>query len=332
MASMKQAVIAIVGPTASGKSAIALQIARAAKAKGKIIEIISMDSALVYRGMNIGTAKPSRSELEEITHHGIDITEPEVAYSAAKFSKDAKQWLKEIEARGHIPLIVGGTMLYWRALAHGLSEMPAANPEIRFKLEQDAAERGWPAIHAELEKVDPIAAARIEMNDSQRIQRALEIYLSTGKSMSAWQNESPTTSGRSNDPISPDIPLNFRLFSIEPSDRSVLHERIAKRFEIMMQEGFLEEMKSLHQNPKLHPDLPSMRAVGYRQGWDYLDQKINFQEFQEQAIAATRQLAKRQLTWLRGIQDKQVIDPLNEDDLKKCEQDILAHYGIREFN
>jgi tRNA dimethylallyltransferase len=269
--------------------------------------------------MNIGTAKPSRSELEEITHHGIDITEPEVAYSAAKFSKDAKQWLKEIEARGHIPLIVGGTMLYWRALAHGLSEMPAASPEIRLKLEQDAAERGWPAIHAELEKVDPIAAARIEMNDSQRIQRALEIYLSTGKSMSAWQNESPTTSGRSNDPISPDIPLNFRLFSIEPSDRSVLHERIAKRFEIMMQEGFLEEMKSLHQNPKLHPDLPSMRAVGYRQ-------------FQEQAIAATRQLAKRQLTWLRGIQDKQVIDPLNEDDLKKCEQDILAHYGIREFN
>lgn len=326
----KQSVIAIVGPTASGKSAIAMRIARAAKAKGKVIEIISMDSALVYRQMDIGTAKPSRSELAEITHHGIDITEPEIAYSAAKFAKDAKQWLKEIEARGHIPLIVGGTMLYWRALAHGLSEMPAANPEIRLKLEQDAAEKGWPAIHAELEKVDPIAAARIELNDSQRIQRALEIYLSTGKSMSAWQNESPTQSGRGKNANSSDAPLNFRLFSIEPSDRSILHERIAKRFEIMMKEGFLEEMKLLHQNPNLHPDLPSMRAVGYRQAWDYLDEKITFQEFQDQAIAATRQLAKRQLTWLRGIQEKQVIDPLNEDDLNQCEQDILAHYGISE--
>lgn len=328
MAVFKQPVITIVGPTASGKSGIALQIARAAKAKGKIIEIISMDSALVYRGMDIGTAKPSQSERAEIPHHGIDITAPETTYSAAKFAKDAKQWLKEIEARGHIPLIVGGTMLYWRALAHGLSDMPAANPDIRLKLEQDAQEKGWPAIHAELAKVDPEAAARIEMNDSQRIQRALEIYLSTGKTMSAWQKENPTTSGRGNDANSLDTPLNFRLISIEPSDRSVLHDRIAKRFELMIQEGFLDEMKLLHQNPSLHPDLPSMRAVGYRQGWDYLDQKINFQEFQEQAIAATRQLAKRQLTWLRGISDKRVVDSLNEADLKQCEQEILAHYGI----
>ena len=328
MAAFKQPVITIVGPTASGKSGIALQIARAAKAKGKIIEIISMDSALVYRGMDIGTAKPSQSERAEIPHHGIDITAPETAYSAAKFAKDAKQWLKEIEARGHIPLIVGGTMLYWRALAHGLSDMPAANPDIRSKLEQDAQEKGWPAIHAELAKVDPEAAARIEMNDSQRIQRALEIYLSTGKTMSAWQKENPTTSGRGSDANSLDTPLDFRLISIEPSDRSVLHDRIAKRFELMIQEGFLNEMKLLHQNPSLHPDLPSMRAVGYRQGWDYLDQKINFQEFQEQAIAATRQLAKRQLTWLRGISDKRVVDSLNEADLKQCEQEILAHYGI----
>ena len=320
----QEAVISIVGPTASGKSAMAMQVARQAKKLGKTVEIISMDSALVYRGMDIGTAKPSTSEMAEVVHHGINIADPETPYSAAKFAKDAKQWVKEIQARNHIPLIVGGTMLYWRALAHGLSDMPAASPEIRLQIENQAKELGWAAIHEQLAKVDPTTAARLEKNDAQRVQRALEIYLQSGKTMSEWLNEQPKESGRGDG----DIPLNLRLLSIEPSDRSVLHERIAKRFEIMIEEGFLNEMETLHKNPLLHPDLPSMRAVGYRQGWDYLDGTINFEEFKNQAIAATRQLAKRQLTWLRGISDREVFDPLNPLDLNRCEQVCLAHYQL----
>jgi tRNA dimethylallyltransferase len=328
-----QAVIAIVGPTASGKSAIAMQIARTAKSLGKTVEIISMDSALVYRGMDIGTAKPSKSEMQEVRHHGIDIAEPEDPYSAAKFVHDAKQWLDEIRARNNIPLIVGGTMLYWRALAHGLSNMPAASPEIRAEIEERAAKLGWPAIHDELAQVDPETAARLEKNDTQRVQRALEIYLQSGKPMSEWLQEQPKDSGRgegggSGDSDDHNTPINLHLISIEPSNRSVLHDRIAKRFDIMMAEGFLDEMKALHQNPRLHPDLPSMRAVGYRQAWDYLDGNISFQEFQDQAIAATRQLAKRQLTWLRGIQTKEVVDSLDSSLMKQCEQDVLAHYQI----
>jgi len=323
-------VIAIVGPTASGKSLLAMAIARSAKQLGKTIEIISMDSALVYRGMDIGTAKPSKAEIQEVRHHGIDIANPEDPYSAAKFALDAKQWLKEIRERNNIPLIVGGTMLYWRALAHGLSNMPAASPEIRAEIELRASKLGWPAIHDELARVDPKTAARLEKNDAQRVQRALEIYLLSGKTMSEWLQEQPKESGRgeTDDKANGDAPLNLRLISIEPSDRSVLHDRIAKRFEFMMAEGFLDEMKALRQNPRLHQDLPSMRAVGYRQAWDHLEGNITFQEFQNQAIAATRQLAKRQLTWLRGIQLKEVVDPLDSSQMKKCEQDVLAHYEI----
>ena len=325
----EQPVITIVGPTASGKSSLAMAIARSAKQLGQTIEIISMDSALVYKGMDIGTAKPSKSEMQEVPHHGIDIAEPEDPYSAAKFVLDAKQWLKEIRARNNIPLIVGGTMLYWRALAHGLSNMPAASPEIRAEIESRAAKLGWPAIHEELAQVDPETAARLEKNDAQRVQRALEIYLQSGKPMSEWLQEQPKDSGRGEGSGEDhNAPMNLRLISIEPSDRSVLHERIAKRFEIMMAEGFLDEMKALRQNPRLHPDLPSMRAVGYRQAWDHLDGNITFQEFQDQAIAATRQLAKRQLTWLRGMQTKEVIDSLDESQMKQCEQDVLAHYQI----
>ena len=324
-----QAVITIVGPTASGKSSLAMAIARSAKQLGKTVEIISMDSALVYRGMDIGTAKPSKSEMQEVRHHGIDIAEPEDPYSAAKFAHDAKQWLDEIRARNNIPLIVGGTMLYWRALAHGLSNMPAASPEIRAEIEERAAKLGWLAIHDELAQVDPETAARLEKNDTQRVQRALEIYLQSGKPMSEWLQEQPKDSGRGEGGGEDhNAPMNLRLISIEPSDRSALHERIAKRFEVMMAAGFLDEMKVLRQNPRLHPDLPSMRAVGYRQAWDHLDGNITFQEFQDQAIAATRQLAKRQLTWLRGMQTKEVIDSLDERQMKKCEQDVLAHYQI----
>jgi tRNA dimethylallyltransferase len=324
-----QAVITIVGPTASGKSSLAMAIARSAKQLGKTVEIISMDSALVYRGMDIGTAKPSKSEMQEVRHHGIDIAEPEDPYSAAKFAHDAKQWLDEIRARNNIPLIVGGTMLYWRALAHGLSNMPAASPEIRAEIEARAAKLGWPAIHDELAQVDPETAARLEKNDTQRVQRALEIYLQSGKPMSEWLQEQPKDSGRGEcGGEDHNTPMNLRLISIEPSDRAVLHERIAKRFDIMMAEGFLDEMKVLRQNPRLHPDLPSMRAVGYRQAWDHLDGNITFQEFQDQAIAATRQLAKRQLTWLRGMQSKEVIDSLDEGQMKRCEQDVLTHFQI----
>lgn len=320
----QEAVISIVGPTASGKSAMAMQVARQAKKLGKTVEIISMDSALVYRGMDIGTAKPSASEMAEVVHHGINIANPETPYSAAKFAKDAKQWVIEVQERNNIPLIVGGTMLYWRALAHGLSDMPAASPEIRLQIEEQARELGWAAIHDQLAKVDPASAARLEKNDAQRVQRALEIYLQSGKPMSEWLKEQPKDSGRGDG----DIPLHLRLISIEPSDRAVLHARIAKRFELMIEQGFLEEMEILHKNPQLHPDLPSMRAVGYRQGWDYLDGKINFEEFKDQAIAATRQLAKRQLTWLRGISDREAFDSLNETDMHRCEQVCLAHYQL----
>jgi len=323
-------VITIVGPTASGKSSLAMAVTRLAKQLGKTIEIISMDSALVYRGMDIGTAKPSKSEMQEVRHHGIDIAEPEDPYSAAKFAHDAKQWLKEIRERNNIPLIVGGTMLYWRALAHGLSNMPAASPEIRAEIESRATKLGWPAIHDELAQVDPETAARLEKNDAQRVQRALEIYLLSGKTMSEWLQEQPKESGRGDASGGDDhnAPVNLRLISIEPSDRSVLHERIARRFEHMITAGFLDEMKVLRQNPRLHPNLPSMRAVGYRQAWDHLDSNITFQEFQDQVTAATRQLAKRQLTWLRGIEVKAVVDSLDESQMKRCEQDVLAHYQI----
>jgi tRNA dimethylallyltransferase len=329
----EQPVITIVGPTASGKSSLAMAIARSAKQLGKTIEIISMDSALVYRGMDIGTAKPSKSQIQEVRHHGIDITEPEDPYSAAKFAHDAKQWLKEIQKRNNIPLIIGGTMLYWRALAYGLSSMPTASPQIRAEIESRAAKLGWPAIHDELARVDPKTAARLEKNDAQRVQRALEIYLLSGKTMSEWLQEQPKNSGRGNgtsgsDSDNSDTPINLRLISIEPSDRSVLHERIAQRFELMIAEGFLDEMKVLRQNSRLHPNLPSMRAVGYRQAWDHLDGNITFQEFQDQAIAATRQLAKRQLTWLRGMEAKEVVDSLDENQMKQCEQDVLTHYQI----
>jgi tRNA dimethylallyltransferase len=319
-----EAVISLVGPTASGKSAMSMRFARAAKKHGRTIEIISMDSALVYRGMDIGTAKPSKEEMQEVIHHGIDIANPEDPYSAARFAKDAKQWIQEIRARGNIPLIVGGTMLYWRALAHGLSNMPTASPEIRADIEERAKELGWHAIYDELAQVDPITAARLEKNDAQRIQRALEIFIQSGKPMSEWLKEEPKDTGRGDS----DIPVNLRLISIEPSDRSVLHSRIAQRFEIMMDQGFLEEMQALRGNTALHPDLPSMRAVGYRQAWQYLDGNINLEELKDQSIAATRQLAKRQLTWLRGIAEREVFDPLSESDMDRCEQVCLAHHQI----
>jgi tRNA dimethylallyltransferase len=293
-----------------------------------------MDSALVYQGMDIGTAKPSALEMDEVTHHGINIAHPEKTYSAAKFAKDARKWIQEICKRGNIPVIVGGTMLYWRALAHGLSNMPTASPKIRAAIELQASQEGWHAIHDELAKVDPETAARLEKNDTQRVQRALEIYLQSGKPMSTWLKEEPKETGRGDSDSTdhsddPDIPLNLRLLSIEPSDRAALHQRIAQRFDLMMTQGFLNEMRLLKDNVKLHPDLPSMRAVGYRQAWQYLDGAITLEELKDQSIAATRQLAKRQLTWLRGMSHREIFDPLLDSEMDRCEQVCLAHYQIK---
>jgi len=253
-------------------------------------EIVSMDSAQVYRGMDVGTAKPSAQERREVPHHLIDILDPTGAYSAGRFREDAIRLVGEISARGAIPLIVGGTMLYYRVLAQGLDELPAADPALRAQLDREAAEKGWPALHAELARVDPKTAARLEPGDAQRIQRALEVFRTTGKPLSALH------SGRTNA-----LPFVLKAFALMPADRAELHQRIAGRFEAMLQSGLVEELRSLRSRYELNAQLPSMRAVGYRQAWRFLENEIDMKELRETGIAATRQLAKRQLTWLRSL-------------------------------
>ena len=289
----EQKVIAIMGPTASGKTAAALAIAREVPA-----EIISVDSALVYRDMNIGTAKPNAEELAAAPHHLIDIIDPSEAYSVAQFLNDSARLVKEIRARGKLPILVGGTMMYYKALMNGIDDLPPADAAIRAQLDADMALIGAPGLHARLTEVDPVTAARLQPNDSQRIQRALEIYMLTGKAMSSLIAQQPRAA----------MPFEMTSLSLEPSDRSVLHERIAKRFDIMLEQGFLDEVRQLKQRPDLHPELPSIRCVGYRQAWDYLEGSINYEEMRERGIIATRQLAKRQLTWLRSIPERIVID------------------------
>lgn len=289
----EQKVIAIMGPTASGKTAAALAIAREVPA-----EIISVDSALVYRDMNIGTAKPNAEELAAAPHHLIDIIDPSEAYSVAQFLNDSARLVKEIRARGKLPILVGGTMMYYKALMNGIDDLPPADAGIRAQLDTDMALIGAPGLHARLTEVDPVTAARLQPNDSQRIQRALEIYMLTGKAMSSLIAQQPRAA----------MPFEMTSLSLEPSDRSVLHERIAKRFDIMLEQGFLDEVRRLKQRPDLHPELPSIRCVGYRQAWDYLEGSINYEEMRERGIIATRQLAKRQLTWLRSIPERIVID------------------------
>jgi tRNA dimethylallyltransferase len=294
-------VIALAGPTASGKTAAAMAIARVHDA-----EIISVDSALVYRGMDIGTAKPSPGERAAVPHHLIDIRDPLQPYSAAEFASDATRLISDINARGRLALLVGGTMLYFKALFEGLDEMPAADPALRAAIEFEAAARGWPALHDELKHVDPVTAARLAPNDSQRIQRALEVFRATGRPLSAFHAK-----GRSK----PDAWAGVALFSLEPTQRSWLHERIAQRFDAMLQMGFLDEVKALRARGDLHADLPSMRCVGYRQAWELLDAHeatgeptaFPIERLREQGIAATRQLAKRQLTWLRSLPQRHVI-------------------------
>jgi tRNA dimethylallyltransferase len=289
----EQKVIAIMGPTASGKTAAALAIAREVPA-----EIISVDSALVYRDMNIGTAKPNAEELAAAPHHLIDIIDPSEAYSVAQFLNDSARLVKEIRARGKLPILVGGTMMYYKALMNGIDDLPPADAAIRAQLDADMALIGAPGLHARLTEVDPVTAARLQPNDSQRIQRALEIYMLTGKAMSSLIAQQPRAA----------MPFEMTSLSLEPSVRSVLHERIAKRFDIMLEQGFLDEVRQLKQRPDLHPELPSIRCVGYRQAWDYLEGSINYEEMRERGIIATRQLAKRQLTWLRSIPERIVID------------------------
>ncbi len=296
------AVPCIVGPTASGKTAAALRIAREFAARGRRVEIVSMDSALVYRGMDIGTAKPGLDERAAAPHHLLDVCDPTQAYSAAQFVADARRLVTEIRARGALPLIVGGTMLYLRALRSGLSDLPEADPALRARIDADAAARGWPALHARLAEVDPTTAVRLAPTDAQRIQRALEVWMLTGQPLSAhFASPERSDSAPSADPAP-------RLIALEPSDRSILHRRIAERFDAMIDAGFLDEVRALRARGDLSPALPSMRAVGYRQAWVHLDGGIPFETFRDQAIAATRQLAKRQLTWLRSMPDRQVVD------------------------
>lgn len=305
-------ILCIAGPTGAGKTNLAMRLAEHARTRGKTVELISMDSALVYRGLDIGSAKPTLAERAAVSHHLIDILEPTEAYSAARFASDTKHLISEIRGRGNVPVIVGGTMLYWRAFAYGLSTLPPADPVIRARLDARGNALGWPALHAELMKVDPITAARLEPNDSQRVQRALEVMESTGKAMSAWLAESPSDDGRSGSLI----PDGLRLVSLEPLERAQLHQNLETRFDAMLGAGLIEEVKALRVMPGIHADLPALRAVGYRQVWEYLEGHINVEQMRYKALAATRQLGKRQLTWLRAIEDRVVFNPFDPDQLR----------------
>ncbi|WP_256645356.1 tRNA (adenosine(37)-N6)-dimethylallyltransferase MiaA [Thermomonas paludicola] len=291
--------IALMGPTASGKSAYALRLAQ--RLDG---EIVSVDSALVYRGLDIGAAKPSRAELAQVPHHLIDLRQPWQPYSAAEFAGDARAAIGGIVARGKLPILAGGTGLYFRALLEGLSGMPPADAATRAAISAEAQAHGWAALHAELARVDPGAAARIHATDAQRIQRALEVYRLSGRPISAWQRDA---SGQR-------LPLNVLKLVLAPPQREILHARIEQRFDAMLAAGFLEEVRALRALPELaaHPrplDLPAVRAVGYRQAWEHLNGDSSAAGFRERAIAATRQLAKRQYTWLRGELDARWFDP-----------------------
>jgi tRNA dimethylallyltransferase len=284
----------LLGPTASGKTAAAL-----AFAARRPVEIVSVDSALVYRGMDIGTAKPTPAERAVAPHHLIDIRDPAAAYSAADFRADALRVAGEILARGSEPLFVGGTMLYYKALTQGLNDLPAANPDVRAELDAEAARDGWPALHARLARVDPATAARLAPNDSQRIQRALEVFMLTGEPMSALL-AAPARDAQ--------LPYRFVPIALEPSERGVLHERIARRFDAMLAAGFVDEVQRLRARHDLHLGLPSMRCVGYRQVWEHLDGATDYATMRDKGVFATRQLCKRQLTWLRAMPERIVVD------------------------
>ncbi len=287
--------IALMGPTASGKTALAVEWAKRLESA-----VISVDSALVYRGLDIGSAKPDAQTMGRARHELIDIRDAHEVYSAAEFARDALAAMLQLSEAGKVPVLAGGTGLYFRALLDGLSEMPEADADMRAQIQLEADRDGWPALHLELARVDPAAAARIHRNDPQRITRALEVHRLTGIPISVWQQSAQPR------------PFPFRVLKLvlAPADRARLHERIALRFDAMLGAGFLEEVRGLRRDPRLHRDLPSIRAVGYRQAWQYLDDDCEFAEFRERTIAATRQLAKRQLTWLRAEHDARWLDPV----------------------
>jgi len=288
--------IALMGPTASGKTALAVEWAQRLGT-----EIVSVDSALVYRGLDIGSAKPDAATLARAPHRLVDIRDPHEVFSAADFAREARAAMDELAASGRIPLLAGGTGLYFRALLHGLSDMPEAHEPTRAAIQAEAAERGWPALHAELAAVDPAAGRRIHANDPQRIVRALEVHRRTGRPISDLQGQARA-------------PFPYRVLKLvlAPADRAVLHARIDARFDAMLAAGLLDEVRRLRADPRLHPDLPAIRAVGYRQAWEHLDGACDAATFRARAVAATRQLAKRQLTWLRGELDARWLDPARD--------------------
>lgn len=292
-------VVCLVGPTASGKSAASLALAARWP-----IEVIVMDSATIYRGMDIGTAKPDARERAVAPHHLLDIRDPAERYSAAEFRHDARALIAEIIARDRLPVICGGTMMYYKVLREGISDLPQADPAVRAQIDAEARLRGWPALHAELATYDPATAARLAPNDSQRLQRAIEIYRTSGVPMSQWLARRPPEAAS---------PWRYITLSLEPGDRLALHARIARRYGAMLDMGLLQEVARLHARGDLHVGLPSVRCVGYRQLWDHLDGRVTLEQAVEQAIAATRQLAKRQLTWLRSLPGRQTVDCLAPD-------------------
>ena len=301
--------IALLGPTASGKSALAMAIAAR-----HAVEIISVDSAQVFRDMNVGTAKPTAAERAAVPHHLIDIIDPTDAYSAARFRADTLRLLQEICARGRTPLLVGGTMLYFKTLREGLSDLPAADPALRAALELEATRHGWPHMHARLAEVDPPTAARLKPTDAQRIQRALEVHQLTGKPLSSLQQRSGAAL---------ELPVRLSSIALLPSDRARLHQRIAARFDAMLAAGLVDELKELKKTYNLHADMAAMRCVGYRQAWDYLAGDHNHAVLRDKGVFATRQLAKRQLTWLRAMPGLQQFDCLELD----LDQQVFGYLG-----
>lgn len=307
---MGNTVILLMGPTAAGKTELALEMVERFN-----MEIISVDSAQIYKGMDIGTAKPDAETLRQVPHHLIDIRDPAVAYSAAEFASDAGSLIEAIRARGKTPLLCGGTMLYYRAITDGLSELPQADEEIRQSLEEEAQVKGWQAMHEQLRQIDPESAGRIHPNDPQRIQRALEIHRITGMSLTDWIQQSPPQG----------LPYDFRRLVISPADRSILHQRIESRFDQMLEAGFIDEVEGLRSRTDLDLDKPSMRCVGYRQIWESLEGKYSMAEARLKGIYATRQLAKRQLTWLRSMPNAEWFDPLKYIDSKRLIDEIFPN-------
>jgi tRNA dimethylallyltransferase len=305
-------VVCLMGPTASGKTDVAISLC-----KRFPLDIVSVDSALVYRGMDIGTAKPDAETLRRTPHRLVDIRDPEESYSAGDFVRDARAEIDQILATGRVPLLAGGTMMYFRALTGGIAELPSANAEIRATIDADAENLGWPALHERLKSVDPRAAGRIKPNDRQRIQRALEVYMASGRPLSEWQAEAAADV---------DDDLNFVKIALQPATRQVLHERIEERLNIMLNNGFLDEVKVLYDRPGLTADHPSMRSVGYRQMWEHLAGDTSLDEAARRALYATRQLAKRQITWLRSESDLSSYDPLEASTIDAISASLIEFF------